>query len=68
MRRRSDRLVRDFMSPITATIPYDAHITTAMCEMVDHNASLLPAMKGNKVVGVIRSVDVLGEVALIINP
>jgi CBS domain-containing protein len=68
MRKRSERLVRQFMTPIKATIAHDAYITTAMCEMVDHNASLLPVIKDDKVIGVVRSVDVLSEIALIISP
>ncbi len=68
IQKRSTRLVRDFMTPIKATIGHDDHIATAMCEMVDRNASLLPVIKDGKVVGVVRSVDVLGEIALAMHP
>jgi CBS domain-containing protein len=66
MRKRADRLVRDFMIPIKVTIDHNDHIMKAMSEMVDQNTSLLPVLKDNGVVGVVRSVDVLSEIALIV--
>ena len=63
--KRADRLVSDFMIPIKVTIDYNDHIMKAMSEMVDRNTSLLPVLKENRVVGVVRSVDVLAEIALI---
>lgn len=66
MRERANRLVREFMIPIKATIDYDDHIMKAIYEMVDRNTSLLPVLKDGSVVGVVRSVDVLGELALIL--
>ena len=66
IRKRGKRLVRDYMIPIKATIAHDDHVMTAMCMLVEHNTSVLPVLKGDKVVGVVGSVDVLSEVALII--
>jgi len=66
MRQRANRLVRDFMIPIPATIDYDDHLMKAVYEMVDRNTSLLPVLKDGKVVGVVRSVEVLQEIALIL--
>ena len=67
IRERANRLVRDYMIPIKATIDYDDHIMKAVCEMVDQNVSLLPVLKNGNVIGVVRSVDVLDEIASIIN-
>ena len=67
MRKRANRLVGEFMIPIKATIDYDDHIMKAICEMVDQNTSLLPVLKDDDIVGVIRSVDVLSEIALIVS-
>jgi len=67
IRKRADCLVKDFMIPIKATIGHDDHIMKAMNEMVDQNVSLLPVLKGNTIVGVVRSVDVLSEIALMIS-
>lgn len=68
IRKQANRLVREFVLPIRATIGYEDHITKAMYEMVQQNTSLLPVVKEGSIVGVVRSVDVLSEVALIINP
>ncbi len=68
IRKRANRPVEEFMIPITATISHDDHITKAIYEMVDQNTSLLPVLKDDKIVGVVRSVDVLSEIALIIAP
>jgi len=67
IRKRADRLVEEFMIPIKATIDYDDHIMKAICEMVDQNTSLLPVLKDDSIVGVVRSVDVLSEIALIVS-
>jgi len=67
MRRRSERLVKDYMSPITAIIDHDDHMMKAVYEMVHQNASLLPVIRGGRVVGVVRSVDVLSEIALLLS-
>jgi len=67
IRKRANRLVREFMIPIKATIDYDDHIMKAIYEMVDQNTSLLPVLKDDEIVGVVRSVDVLSEIALILS-
>jgi CBS domain-containing protein len=66
MRRRAERLVKDFMRPIKATIDHDDHMMKAVHEMVHHNTSLLPVLEDGSVVGVVRSVDVLSEIAVIL--
>ena len=68
IRKRANRPVGEFMIPIKATISHDDHLTKAIYEMVDQNTSLLPVLKDDKIVGVVRSVDVLSEIALIVAP
>ena len=63
LHRRAERLARDFMRPIRATIGFEDHIMKAISEMVDQNTSLLPVLQQGQVVGVVRSVDVLNEIA-----
>jgi CBS domain containing-hemolysin-like protein len=67
IRRRAGRLVKDYMIPITATIDRGDHIMKAIYEMVDRNTSLLPVLENGSVIGVIRSVDVLNEVARLLD-
>ena len=66
---RSKRPVRDIMRPAKVFIDINDHIGKAIYEMVDSNLSLLPVMMDDKVVGVVRSVDVFNEMAqLVLNP
>lgn len=65
--KRADRPVRDVMLPIVATVEHNDHIMKVIYEMVDNNLSLLPILKEGKVIGVVRSVDVLHEVARILH-
>jgi CBS domain-containing protein len=67
LQKRANRLVVDVMRPVAVTVDYDDHIMKVIYEMVDNNLSLLPVLKGGKVVGVVRSVDVLHEVAKILH-
>jgi len=64
IRMRANRQVGELMIPIESTINGDDHITKVMYEMVNRNTSLLPVLEENKIVGVVRSVDVLSEIAL----
>ena len=68
VRERANRPVVDFMLPIKTTINADDHIMKAMYEMVSQNTSLLPVLKDDTVVGVVRSVDALNEIAAILEP
>jgi CBS domain-containing protein len=61
MRKRGDRLVKEVMIPIT-TINHDAHLVKALHQMVKFNTSLLAVVKDGKVIGAVRSVDILLEV------
>jgi len=64
--KRSKRSVIEVILPIAATVDYEDHIIKVIYEMVDNNVSLLPVLKDGSVVGVVRSVDVLHEVAQIL--
>jgi CBS domain-containing protein len=66
IRARADRLVKDYMSPIRATVRHDDHIMKVIYGMVDKNTSLVPVLKNDDVIGVIRSVEILDEVAAIL--
>jgi len=66
LQKRAERLVSDVMLPIVETVDYNDHIMKVIYEMVDNNLSLLPVLKEGKVAGVVRSVDVLHEVAQIL--
>jgi len=63
MRKQAERPVSDVMLPIRTTVSYDDHLIKVIYEMVDNNVSMIPVLKDERVVGVIRSTDVLHEVA-----
>ena len=63
LREQADRPVREVMLLVTATIQPDDHLMKAVYEMVSLNLSLLPVVEDQKVLGVIRSVDVFHELA-----
>ena len=66
LRERAERPVREVMLPIEVTVEFEESLVKVIYEMVDRNLSLIPVMKGAKVVGVVRSVDVFHEIALLL--
>jgi CBS domain-containing protein len=66
MKERSQRSVRSIMITDVVTIDYDDHLLKAIYEMVTHDITSLPVVKDNRVVGVVRTVEVFHEVAKLI--
>ena len=66
MRKQAGRRVSDVLIPIKITVDYHDHIIKVIYEMVDNNVSMIPVLKDKKVVGVVRSVDLLHEVVSIV--
>ena len=64
VRERAERPVSDIMIPIEATVDYEDHIVKVIYEMNLHNLSILPVLKDDKVVGVVRTVDIFHEIAM----
>ena len=58
--------VSDVMNPIEATINADDHLIKAVSEMVSLDVSPIPVLKDGHVVGVVRTVDVFHELALLL--
>lgn len=65
--KRAKKRVFEVMQPINTTINHDDHIATAMAELVDKDVSFIPVLKGNTVVGVVRSNELLREIACWLN-
>jgi CBS domain-containing protein len=63
---QAERPVSEVMLPIQTTVNYDDHILKVVQEMVENNLSMVPVLKENMVVGVIRSVEVFHEIAKLI--
>ena len=66
LREQAERPVSEVMIPIVATVDHDDHLMKVLYELVGNDISLIPVLKDNKVVGVVRSVDVLHEIAQIL--
>jgi predicted transcriptional regulator len=63
IRENAVRPVSEIMLPVNVTIEHDDHIIKAIYEMVQCGRSMLPVLKQNRVVGVIRSVDLFEEIS-----
>ncbi len=66
IREQAERPVSDVMLPIAATVDHDDHIMKIIYEMVKNDMSMIPVLKEDRVVGVVRSVDVLHEISDIV--
>ena len=66
IREQGDRPVSDVMRPIEATIEADDHVMKAIYEMVSLDLNIIPVLQDGQVVGVVRSVDVFHELALLL--
>ncbi len=62
IRHQAERPVREVMQPLDASVDITDSLATVMNVMEEHDQSIIPVMDKKKVVGVIRSVDVLNEV------
>jgi len=69
VRERSERPVSEVMRPIQATVNHDDHIIKVIYELVSTNVSLVPVLKDDRIIGVVRSVEVFHEISkLILHP
>jgi len=63
VRKRAENPISEVMLPIEGTVDYNDHIVRIIYEMNKHDLSMLPVMHDEKVVGVVRSVDVFHQIA-----
>ncbi|HEB83373.1 MAG TPA: CBS domain-containing protein [Bacteroidetes bacterium] len=66
LRECGERPISEVMRPIQVTVSTVDPILKVMYEMVHHDESLLPVLDEGKIVGVVRTVDVLHEVSKIL--
>lgn len=66
LRERIERPVSEIMGRIRMTLPHDAGIERIIETMVNNDVSFVPVLKGGKVVGVVRSTDVLYSIGNIL--
>ncbi len=63
MRERANQPVSEVMQSIACSVDCEDHIAKIIYRMLTHDLNLLPVLKGEEVVGVVRSVDVFREIA-----
>jgi len=66
LKERAKTPVEEMMRATDITIDYNDIFIKAIYEMVDNNRSLLPVVNEGKVVGVVRSVDMLEELGRVV--
>ena len=66
LREQAHRPVEDVLRPIPTSLGPDDQVMKAVYEMVSLNESLIPVVEDDKVIGVLRSVDVFHELALLL--
>ena len=66
MREQAAREVSEVMRPVEVTIFHDDHLMKAVYEMVSYSVSLIPVIKDQQVIGVIRSADVFHQLSKIL--
>jgi predicted transcriptional regulator len=66
LRGQASRPVADVIRSIPTSLGPDDQVMKAVYEMVSLNQSLIPVVEDEKVIGVLRSVDVFHELALLL--
>jgi predicted transcriptional regulator len=66
LRERAEHPISEVMLPIRVTVDAEDHLMKVVNELVSHDLSLVPVTRKGHVVGVIRTVDVLHELAKIV--
>lgn len=66
IREQSERPVSEVMLPIRATVNHDDHLQTIVNVLVENDMSLVPVLQDDQVVGVVRTVEVMHELAKLV--
>ncbi len=66
LRARAEHPINEVMRPIHVTVDYEDDLPKIVSTMIKHNVSMLPVLKDNIVVGVIRSAEVFRALASLI--
>ncbi len=66
LRRRCEKPVSEIMQPIRGTVKAQSSLMLIIKQMAHYDLSVIPVMKDDRVVGVVRSVDVFHEIAKVI--
>lgn len=62
MIHHAGRSVRSYMVPIRETLNHDDHLVKAINQIVDSDRSVIPVLKDGRVIGILRTLDVMHEI------
>jgi CBS domain-containing protein len=65
VRKQAELKVKKVMRPLNVYVDFDDHIIKGIYECVGYGITLLPVLKDKQVVGIVRSVELFRELALI---
>ena len=63
IRKQAERTVREVMIPTGVTVAHDDHVMKVAYALVESDVNLVPVLKDEKVLGVVRTVEALHEIA-----
>jgi CBS-domain-containing membrane protein len=66
LRERSERKISEVMQPIVTTLEFEDPLMKAVFGFVEHDLSLIPVMRDDKVVGVVNTVGLFHELQQLI--
>jgi predicted transcriptional regulator len=67
LREQAKHKIADVMNPITLTVNYNDHLLKAMQQIVALNCVGIPVVKDKKIIGMVRSADLMHEVEQFLN-
>ncbi len=66
MQEQAETPVSEVMQPISSTADYNDHLAKIIYKLLSRDLYMIPVLKDDRVVGVVRTVDVFHEVAKIL--
>ncbi len=63
LEQQAEQLVSEIMQPVAATVDVDEPLSKVIYKMISRDLNLIPVLRGDTLVGAVRSVDVFHEVA-----
>jgi len=66
MHEQAEMPVSDVMLPIVSTADFDDHLAKIIYKLLSRDLYMIPVLKDDRVVGVVRTVDVFHEIAKIL--
>lgn len=67
IQEQANNPVKEIMRPIKTTVEHDDHLIKVIYELVDNNISLIPVLRDETVVGIIRTVDAFRELSMLLH-